>query len=104
MVASPPKPEPYFVQPVFTCFFEQAEYFLESVLPTRERINPAACLKEIIAVHQGASQIPVNRVDAALDLKPLQRRVRLGMMLQQELVDTMDKLTLKLPGKAELPV
>jgi hypothetical protein len=95
MVMTPSKPTPIYIQPVFSCFFEHAEYVIELLHPLKDRFRHEAALKEIVPMQKASTQISVKTLDKALNMKDVQRRIRVGCLLQGDLVQSLQKLSVK---------
>ncbi len=86
---------PLFIHPTYSCLFEQAESFIETLFPGKSRFKTDMVTQAIVDTQLDACHITVEALQEALALKTLQRRVRLGRLLQGELVKAFDNLCVK---------
>ncbi len=86
---------PLCIQPKYCCFFEYAEQMLRSLFIGREHRQDCEDLQHQVLVEQsnGPTDIPVSVLDEAFALKACQQRVRLGQLLQPDLVEAVNRIS-----------
>lgn len=95
MLRPPPKPPTISIPPSYSCLFEHAEQMLSAWLSGKERESEAEVRVAVIQAQVQASQISVKTLKRVHQSQVFQRKVRLGRMLQLELVDAMDRIAVK---------
>lgn len=97
MVATPTREQHTVViaQPTFTCLFEQAEHFLEQWMPGRDRQDEDELTQLSTLHHYQSMMTSIKLVDRAMQSKAFQKRTRVGMLLHQNLVEAIDRISVK---------
>jgi hypothetical protein len=92
MVTLTPPESPVLIRPTFSCFFERAEYFLEALF-NRDFFPPQQVIENVVSAQQEAPHISVKTLDKALKLKKLQKQIHASMLLQADLLNSINNLT-----------
>ncbi len=96
-----PEPKIVFVQPSYSFFFERAEHLLDAILPSKPSELVSDC---IMQVQQESLHITRETLRKAVALPELQHRVRPAQFLQAELVESLERIAVRLPKHPDLPI
>ncbi len=87
---------PVVIPPSYTFFFEQAEHLLDRLALGKLRFSTSRAIHEVTQTQRDAASIDPETVCEALALPTLQKRIRLGMILHQEQLEAMNRISVNI--------
>lgn len=87
---------PVVIPPSYTFFFEQAEHLLDRLALGKLRFSTRQAIHEVTQTQRDGASIVPETVCEALALPAVQKRIRLGMILHQEQLEAMNRISVNI--------